>query len=246
MRRFGLIGKELSYSFSARYFAEKFAALGLADECSYALWEIANIEELPQLLASQTGVRGFNVTIPYKEQIIPYLDSLSEEAAAVGAVNCVKVMSDGTLRGYNTDVDGIRFTLDKLLGESVVSSALILGSGGAAKAVRYVLRERNIATNIVSRSAENGDLTYDKLSHEIMIVNHLIINATPVGVLPNIEQCPDIPYHLLTKAHFLFDLVYNPSVTEFMRRGELAGARTLSGIDMLYAQADKAWAVWNE
>lgn len=246
MRRFGLIGRALSYSFSARYFAEKFASLGIADECSYALWEIADIGELPQLLSSQSDVRGFNVTIPYKEQIIPYMDSLSEEAAAVGAVNCVKVMPDGSLRGYNTDVDGIRHSLDKLLGGSVVSSALVLGSGGAAKAACHVLQERNIAVSIVSRSAQNGDMTYAELSPEVMVSNRLIINATPLGTLPDVERCPDIPYQFLGDEHFLFDMVYNPSVTEFMRRGMQMGAHTLSGIDMLYAQADSAWAVWNE
>lgn len=246
MRQFGLIGRHLSYSFSARYFAEKFASLGIADECSYSLWEIADIIELPRLLASQSDVRGFNVTIPYKEQIIPYLDSLSSEAAAVGAVNCVKVLSDGSLRGFNTDVDGIRFTLDKLLCEQHISSALILGSGGASKAVRYVLRERGIDAGVVSRTKGSGDLCYNELSPEVMASNSLIINATPLGTSPAVEQCPDIPYELLTSGHFLFDLVYNPSPTEFLRRGMARGAHVSGGIDMLYAQADSAWSIWNE
>ena len=246
MRQFGLIGRHLSYSFSARYFAEKFALLGIADECSYSLWEIADIGELPRLLASQSDVRGFNVTIPYKEQIIPYLDSLSSEAAAIGAVNCVKVLADGSLRGFNTDVDGIRFTLDKLLCGQHISSALILGSGGASKAVRYVLHERGIDANVVSRTKGNGDLTYNELSPEVMSSNRLIINATPLGTSPAVEQCPDIPYELLTSGHFLFDLVYNPSQTEFMRRGLACGAHVSGGIDMLYAQADSAWSIWNE
>ena len=246
MRQFGLIGRHLSYSFSARYFAEKFASLGIADECSYSLWEIADISELPRLLASQSDVRGFNVTIPYKEQIIHYLDSLSLEAAAIGAVNCVKVLADGSLRGFNTDVDGIRFTLDKLLCGQHISSALILGSGGASKAVRYVLHERGIASKVVSRTKSNGDLTYDELSPEVIVSNSLIINATPLGTSPAVEQCPDIPYELLTSGHFLFDLVYNPSQTEFMRRGLACGAHVSGGIDMLYAQADSAWSIWNE
>ena len=246
MRQFGLIGRHLSYSFSARYFAGKFASLGIADECSYSLWEIADISELPRLLASQSDVRGFNVTIPYKEQIIPYLDSLSSEAAAIGAVNCVKVLADGSLRGFNTDVDGIRFTLDKLLCGQHISSALILGSGGASKAVRYVLRERGIDAGVVSRTKGSGDLCYDELSPEVMASNSLIINATPLGTSPDVEQCPDIPYDLLTSGHFLFDLVYNPSQTEFMRRGLDCGAHVNGGIDMLYAQADSAWNIWNE
>ena len=246
MRQFGLIGRHLSYSFSARYFAEKFASLGIADECSYSLWEIADISELPRLLASQSDVRGFNVTIPYKEQIIPYLDSLSSEAAAIGAVNCVKVLADGSLRGFNTDVDGIRFTLDKLLCGQHISSALILGSGGASKAVRYVLRERGIDAGVVSRTKGSGDLCYNELSPEVIASNSLIINATPLGTSPAVEQCPDIPYELLTSGHFLFDLVYNPSQTEFMRRGLVCGAHVSGGIDMLYAQADSAWSIWNE
>ena len=246
MRQFGLIGRHLSYSFSARYFAEKFASLGIADECSYSLWEIADISELPRLLALQSDVRGLNVTIPYKEQIIPYLDSLSSEAAAIGAVNCVKVLADGSLRGFNTDVDGIRFTLDKLLCGQHISSALILGSGGASKAVRYVLRERGIDAGVVSRTKGSGDLCYDELSPEVMASNLLIINATPLGTSPAVEQCPDIPYELLTSGHFLFDLVYNPSQTEVMRRGLACGAHVSGGIDMLYAQADSAWSIWSE
>jgi shikimate dehydrogenase len=246
MRQFGLIGRHLSYSFSARYFAEKFASLGIADECSYSLWEIADISELPRLLASQSDVRGFNVTIPDNEQIIPDLDSRSSEAAAIGAVNCVKVLADGSLRGFNTDVDGIRFTLDKLLCGQHISSALILGSGGASKAVRYVLRERGIDAGVVSRTKGSGDLCYDELSPEVIVSNSLIINATPLGTSPAVEQCPDIPYELLTSGHFLFDLVYNPSQTEFMLRGLACGAHVSGGIDMLYAQADSAWSIWNE
>lgn len=246
MRRYGLVGKHLSYSFSARYFAEKFASLGIADSHTYDLWEIPSIDVLPHLLADNPDVKGFNVTIPYKQQIIPLLDSLSAEAEAVGAVNCVKIMPDGSLRGYNTDIDGIRLSLDKLLGREKISSALILGSGGAAKAVRYVLSELGIQAKIVSRSSENGDLIYDELTNEVIADNQLIVNASPVGVHPQVEAVPAIPYQFLTSSHYLFDLIYNPTLTTFMKRGLAVGAHAISGIDMLYAQADKAWQIWCE
>lgn len=246
MRKFGLIGKTLSHSFSQQYFSDKFSREGLSEECDYSLFELETVDLLPSLLKKNPEMVGFNVTIPYKKQVIPYLNSLSDEAALVGAVNCVKVNSDGTLVGYNTDVDGIRISLDKLLGDTAISSALVLGSGGASKAVCHVLRERSITPCVVSRRADQGDMCYGELTQEVMAYNRLIINATPVGMFPNIDQCPAIPYDQLTPSHFLFDLVYNPSQTVFLRRGSAKGAQTLSGIDMLYAQADKAWEIWNE
>lgn len=244
MRKFGLIGRVLSHSFSQQYFTQKFSREGLSAECEYSLYELEMVDLLPALLKNNPELVGLNVTIPYKKQVIPYLNSLSEEAALVGAVNCIKINSDGTLVGYNTDVDGVRFSLDKLLGDTAVASALVLGSGGAAQAVCYVLRERSIEPCVVSRQAGKGDICYDELTQEIMASNRLIINATPVGTFPHIDECPAIPYDHITPSHFLFDLVYNPSQTEFLRRGLSKGAHTLSGIDMLYAQADKAWDIW--
>ena len=246
MRRFGLIGRTLGHSFSARYFADKFQREGLADTHHYDLFELPEIECVEELIATTEGLVGFNVTIPYKQQIIPYLDSLSTEARNIGAVNCVKIEPDGRLTGYNTDIDGIRLSLDKLLGGVEIDAALVLGTGGASQAVQYVLAERNIPYSIVSRDSCKGNLTYDDLKVEITSSHHLIINSSPVGMYPHVDQCPDIPYELLTTDHYLFDLVYNPERTLFAERAATMGAHTLCGLDMLYAQAESAWRIWNE
>ena len=246
MRRFGLIGRTLGHSFSARYFADKFQREGLADTHRYDLFELPEIECVKELIATTEGLVGFNVTIPYKQQIIPYLNSLSAEARNIGAVNCVKIESDGRLTGYNTDIDGIRLSLDKLLGGAEIDAALVLGTGGASQAVQYVLAERNIPYSIVSRDSAKGNLTYDDLKVEVTSSHHLIINSSPVGMYPNVDQCPDIPYELLTADHYLFDLVYNPERTLFAERAATMGAHTLCGLDMLYAQAESAWRIWNQ
>ena len=244
MKRFGLIGKRLGHSFSAKYFAEKFEREGLRD-CDYSLYELPEIECVKEFMHTPDLV-GFNVTIPYKQQIIPYLDALDAQACEVGAVNCVKIERDGRRVGYNTDVDGIRLSLDKLLGEEKVGSALVLGTGGASQAVQYVLRERRICYKVVSREKGKADLTYDDLTQDVMATHRLIINASPVGMYPACDNCPDIPYAMLSGSHFLFDLVYNPLTTRFMELGAEQGAATLSGIDMLYAQAESAWRIWNK
>lgn len=243
MKRFGLIGKKLGHSFSAKYFAEKFEREGV-QECDYSLYELPEIECVKEFMLTPNLV-GFNVTIPYKQQIIPYLDALDAQAREVGAVNCVKIERDGRRVGYNTDVDGIRLSLDKLLGEEKVSAALILGTGGASQAVQYVLRERGISYKVVSREKDKADLTYDELTQDVMAMHRLIINASPVGMYPACENCPNIPYAMLSGSHYLFDLVYNPLTTRFMELGAEQGAATLSGIDMLYAQAESAWRIWN-
>ena len=243
MKRFGLIGKRLGHSFSAKYFAEKFEREGLQG-CDYSLYELPEIECVKEFMHTPDLV-GFNVTIPYKQQIIPYLDALDAQAREVGAVNCVKIERDGRRVGYNTDVDGIRLSLDKLLGGEKVGSALVLGTGGASQAVQYVLRERGIDYKVVSREKNKADLTYDDLTQEVMAAHRLIINASPVGMYPACDNCPDIPYAMLSGSHFLFDLVYNPLTTRFMELGAEQGAATLSGIDMLYAQAESAWRIWN-
>lgn len=243
MKRFGLIGKRLGHSFSAKYFAEKFDREGL-QECDYSLYELPEIECVKEFMLTPDWV-GFNVTIPYKQQIIPYLDDLDAQAREVGAVNCVKIERDGRRVGYNTDVDGIRLSLDKLLGEEKVGSALVLGTGGAAQAVQYVLREIGVNYKVVSREKGKADLTYDDLDQEVMSAHRLIINASPVGMYPACDNAPNIPYAMLSGSHFLFDLVYNPLTTRFMELGAEQGAATLSGIDMLYAQAESAWKIWN-
>ncbi len=243
MKRFGLIGKKLGHSFSAKYFAEKFEREGLRD-CDYSLYELPEIECVKEFMLTPDLV-GFNVTIPYKQQIIPYLDALDAQAREVGAVNCVKIERDGRRVGYNTDVDGIRLSLDKLLGGEKVGSALVLGTGGAAQAVQYVLRERGVNYKVVSRDADKADLIYDDLDQEVMSAHRLIINASPVGMYPACDNAPNIPYAMLSGSHFLFDLVYNPLTTRFMELGAEQGAATLSGIDMLYAQAESAWEIWS-
>ena len=244
MRRFGLIGKKLGHSFSAKYFAEKFQREGLR-ECDYSLYELADIAQVEEFMLTPDLV-GFNVTIPYKQQIIPYLDALDEQAAQVGAVNCVKIERDGRRVGYNTDVEGVRLSLDKLLGDNKIDAALILGTGGAAQAVRYVLRERGIAFKEVSRTHDKGDITYDELTQEVMDEHRLIINASPVGMYPAVDAAPAIPYAMLSASHYLFDLVYNPLQTRFMTLAQAQGAKAISGIDMLHAQAESAWEIWNK
>lgn len=246
MRRFGLIGRTLGHSFSAKYFTEKFEREGLVQECRYDLFEMPEISCVEEFIAATECLVGFNVTIPYKQQVIPYLTDLSDEARNIGAVNCVKLYDDGRRVGYNTDVDGIRLSLDKLLGTTEVESALVLGTGGASQAVQYVLAERGVAFSIVSRDCRKGNLTYADLSHDIIAANQLIINASPVGMYPHDNQAPNIPYEELGCGHYLFDLVYNPERTLFVERGAVHGAHTLSGLDMLYAQAEAAWRIWNE
>lgn len=246
MRRLGLIGRTLGHSFSARYFAEKFEREGLTSEYDYSLYELPEIACVKDFMRTTPDLLGFNVTIPYKQQIIPYLDEVNTEARNIGAVNCVKIMPDGRTVGYNTDVDGIRISLNKLLGNVEPDAALVLGTGGASQAVQYVLAERNIPYQIVSRDATKGNLTYDDITAELLQTHNLIVNASPVGMYPKVDAAPQIEYSQLTPNHYLFDLVYNPTKTRFMELGAAYGAHTLSGLDMLYAQAEAAWDIWQE
>lgn len=244
MKRYGLIGRTLAHSFSAKYFAEKFRREGLDGECSYDLFELPEIECVKRLIADTPALSGFNVTIPYKQQIIPYLDAFDDEARAIGAVNCVKI-ADGRLTGYNTDIAGIRVSLDELLGAAAIDAALVLGTGGASQAVQYVLAQRDIPYSIVSRDCAKGNFTYDELDYDVMQSHHLVINTSPVGMYPHVDQAPQIPYAMLTPEHYLFDLVYNPEQTLFARMGAERGAHALTGLRMLYAQAEAAWDIWN-
>ena len=243
MRQFGLVGHPLGHSFSQRYFSEKFRTLGLQSECQYLNFDIDDIDKLPSVLAQHPDLVGFNVTIPYKEQILPLLDEISEGARKIGAVNCVRI-NNGRLTGYNTDVFGAGLTIDNLT-EGKPCKALVLGSGGASKAVREALRERNIPYLLVSRRSENGAITYTELTEEIIRTHTLIINTTPLGMHPHVDAAPDIPYQWLTSEHRLFDLVYNPAETLFMRRGIELGAKAACGEEMLVEQAEKSWEIWN-
>lgn len=244
MRRYGLIGRPLAHSASAAYFTEKFRREGLTD-CVYSLYELPSIEALPGLLASVPELAGFNVTIPYKRSVIPYLDRLSDEAARIGAVNCVRRTAAGRLEGFNTDVEGLRASLDLLLGEEVPEQALVLGTGGASLAVQYVLGERGIPYALVSRDAARGNYSYDDLPPEAVAESRLIVQTTPVGMYPDEDRAPRIPYAYLTPGHYLLDLVYNPPLTAFLEYGRQRGARTLGGEAMFRAQAEASWRCWN-
>lgn len=243
-RLYGLIGRTLGHSFSAGYFARKFAADAALSDCEYRNFELPTIDELPRILAENPDLCGFNVTIPYKREVFAYLDEISDEAREIGAVNCVKSI-DNKLVGYNTDVDGIRTTLDLLIG-GARPATLLLGTGGASQAVQYVLAERGIEYAIVSRDPMRGNMTYDQIDERVMSEVGLIINATPVGTYPNVDEAPEVPYHLLNESHALFDLVYNPPVTRFLALGAERGAQTVNGQLMLERQAERAWAIWNE
>lgn len=243
--QFGLIGYPLSHSFSEGYFSKKFVELGLAETYGYRNYPLAQIEDLPELLLKEPKFRGLNVTIPYKEAVIEYLDELSPGAAAVGAVNTI-LFSGSKRIGFNTDVIGFGNTLDTFLEKSggPAHHALILGTGGAAKAVAWVLEQRNILFHYVSRKAGPNQLTYEDLDENLMEKTDLIVNTTPLGMSPRIDTCPNIPYHCLSPKHRLYDLVYNPEETLFLQRGREAGSATLNGLLMLHGQAEAAWSIW--
>ncbi|MEG2612170.1 MAG: shikimate dehydrogenase, partial [Alistipes sp.] len=213
MKQYGLIGFPLAHSASARYFNDKFAHEQIID-CQYKLFELQSIDELPHLLADNPDLRGFNVTIPYKQQIIPLLTHLSEQAQWVGAVNCVRRNGD-QLTGYNTDVMGLRAALAQLLGVDVPERALVLGTGGASQAVQYVLAEMGVEFDLVSRDPAKGNFTYDNLPCDEVATHRLIINTSPVGMFPHADAAPRIPYAFVTPDHYLLDLVYNPALTSF-------------------------------
>ena len=243
-RLFGLIGYPLSHSFSKKYFAEKYEAEEIAD-AYYELFPIEKVEVLPNLINDLPNLIGLNVTIPYKQAVLPYLDEVSEEAAAVGAVNTIKIRA-GKLKGYNSDVYGFQTALESFLGtNNRVEGALILGTGGAAKAVEFVLNRMNISFLKVSRSIEKGDIVYENIDEHLLGNHRLIINTTPLGMQPNIETAPNIPYTYLSEQHFLYDLVYNPERTTFLAKGAQYGAAILNGLSMLHLQAEKSWEIWN-
>lgn len=239
MRHFGLIGRELGHSFSAKFFNAKFKSEEI--DADYQLFEIESIIKLGELLG-RNPLDGFNVTIPYKESIIPYLDDLSDVAREVGAVNCVEVRN-GKLIGHNTDVTGIEASLHWLEADEGCK-ALVLGTGGASKAVQYVLRKRGVEFKVVSRDSNRGDATYETLTAEIIGEHKLIINTTPVGMHPNVDEAPAIDFEAIGSNHRIFDLIYNPAQTELLRRAEERGAQTMGGMLMLQTQAIASWHIW--
>jgi shikimate dehydrogenase len=244
-RLFGLIGFPLSHSFSKKYFTEKYESENI-ENCFYELFPLESIKQFPGLINDHQNFAGINVTIPYKEAVLPYLDEMDEEAAKVGAVNTI-AFKDGKLKGFNTDIYGFEISLSKLINtrKHKPKKALILGTGGASKAVSYVLKKLDIEFIYVSRSESPRNITYQDLDKQKLNEYRLIINTTPLGMSPNINNLPLIPYHLIGKEHFLFDLVYNPAETAFLKKGINAGAATSNGMEMLFLQAEKAWEIWN-
>jgi len=245
MRLFGLIGFPLGHSFSQKFFTEKFEREGIKN-CSYQNFPLSSIDQLKDLLATHPNLEGFNITIPYKEQVFPFIDQQTDAVQKIGACNCVRIV-DGQLIGYNTDVKGFEVSLRKKL-QPKHNTALVLGTGGAAKAVVYALQQLNISYKIVSRKTnpEANVISYAELTHDVIAAHKLIVNTTPLGTYPNVNECADIPYEALTPDHYLFDLVYNPSKTLFLQKGEAQGATIENGHEMLEIQAEESWKIWNK
>ena len=243
-RHFGLVGKSIEYSFSKKYFTEKFVLGNLAD-CSYHNFDLRGIEEFPSLIAENLNLKGLNVTIPYKEAVLPYLNKLSKTAAQIGAVNVISFTKKGNLKGYNSDYYGFMKSLKPLL-QSHHRKALILGSGGAAKAVSFALDQLGILYTFVTREEKEGMIDYDLINATTFDNHQIIINCTPTGTVPNTKEFPPIPYHFFTKKHIAFDLIYNPEETQFLKKAKKKGAVTKNGYEMLILQAEKAWKIWNK
>lgn len=242
--KFGLVGKNINYSFSRKHFLDKFKKLGL-HACVYKNFDIPEIAEFPFLLYQRKDeFRGLNVTIPYKQSILKYLDEVDTEAVEIGAVNTIKVTNNNQLIGYNTDVYGFQKSIEPLL-ESHHKKALILGTGGASKAVAFAFKKLGIEFKYVSRRVADDRFLYTALTKEILDENAVIVNCTPLGTHPNIENSPNIPYQYITSKHLLFDLIYNPAETKFLKEGLKKGAKIKNGLEMLEIQAEKSWEIWN-
>jgi shikimate dehydrogenase len=245
MKQFGLIGFPLGHSFSKKFFTEKFERENI--DARYDLYELADISEFTEL-KSKPELSGLNVTIPYKEKVMPFLDELDDTAAKIGAVNVIKFIRNNDkliLKGYNSDAIGFESSLKPFL-KPHHTKALILGTGGASKAIDYTLRKLGIETIFVSRTAKPGILTYSELTAETLSEYTVIVNASPVGTFPHSNECPDIPYQFLTDKHLLFDAVYNPTETLFLKKGKEKGVQGLNGEGMLIGQAMAAWEIWNK
>ncbi len=246
MDKYGLIGYPLGHSFSISYFNEKFANEGI--DAQYINFEIPTIEALPEVLASNPELKGLNVTIPYKEKVIQYLDHISPEARAIGAVNVIRVGHKGNkveLKGFNSDVIGFTKSIESML-EKHHKKALILGTGGASKAINYGLHSLGIETVFVSRYERPDTIQYNKITPEVVKEYNVIVNCTPVGMYPHSDECPPLPYEAMDSHTILYDLIYNPDMTMFMRRGAKYGANVKNGLEMLLLQAFASWEFWNE
>jgi len=244
MYKLGLLGKNISYSFSRNYFKNKFKDENI-DHVNYDNFDIDNIASFTSIIQNTAGLKGLNVTIPYKQTVIPFLDKLDKKAKAIGAVNTIKITKKGKLVGYNTDCFGFKKSIKPFL-KSHHKSALILGTGGASKAVVYTLEKLGITCHYVSRKMNKGiSFTYSTLTPQDINTHKIIVNCTPLGTFPNIEMCPDIEFNTITDKHIAFDLIYNPEETTFLRLAKQQGAVTINGLEMLKQQAEKAWSIWN-
>ena len=249
MNTYGLIGYPLGHSFSRKFFTEKFATEGI--DAQYLNFEIPSIEEFPEIIKNNPTLRGLNVTIPYKQQVMQYLDDISEEAKAIGAVNVVKCQLSTVncqlhLTGYNSDVIGFVNSIKPLL-KPHHKKALILGTGGASKAIRYGLEKKlGMKTLFVSRSARKGMITYEEVTAEVLKEYEVIVNCSPVGMYPHVDECPALPYEALNENNLLYDLVYNPLETLFMKKGAAQGATVKNGLEMLHLQAIASWEFWEK
>ncbi len=244
MKVYGLVGKNIAYSFSKKYFTERFANTNAVD-CIYENFDLQSIEDFPKLIQDNPNIVGLNVTIPYKETIIPYLDSLSKKATQIGAVNVIRFTKKRKLKGYNSDYFGFKKSLKPLL-DAHHKRALILGTGGASKAIAFALEELDITFSFASRDVHENTITYDRINETTFDNFQIIINCTPIGTSPNTEEFPAIPYHYFTEKHIAFDLVYNPEETQFLKKAIQKGAITKNGMSMLVFQAEKAWKIWNK
>ena len=243
-RRFGLLGRNISYSFSKGYFTEKFSKEHF-EGCSYENFDIPDINYFTELRKNNTDLNGLNVTIPYKQDILPFLDKLSKNASEIGAINTIKFTKKGKLKGYNTDYYGFLKSLEPLL-EPHHKKALILGTGGASKGVAFALDKLDIAYTFVSREAKENCIDYGLINATTFDNYQIIINCTPVGTSPNVDAFPLIPYEYFTEKHIAYDLIYNPAETQFLSKAKAQGAQIKNGLDMLIFQAEKAWKIWNK
>ena len=242
-KSYGLIGRNIAYSFSRGYFKQKFETENLHD-CSYENFDLKQIEELKNVFA-QNNICGLNVTTPYKREVIPFLDRLSPAAEEMNAVNTIKFHQDGSISGHNTDVYGFEKSLLEIINKTP-KKALILGTGGAASAVAYVMRKLEIEFSYISRRVGENSINYEAVDETVINEHQLIINASPVGTFPNIDQAPDLPYTFLSLDHVLYDLIYNPPETRFLKEGKTRGCKILNGQKMLVYQAEKSWDIWNQ